>query len=81
MDLQNRFESYLPPENLKGSPEERSADYLKFMNRRRSLRFFSDRGVSKEVIDNLILKEGKRRRRRSCGSVICWDVLRVTQVR
>lgn len=34
--------------------EERSSQFLSFMNKRRSVRHFSDKPVSKEVIDNII---------------------------
>lgn len=36
-------------------PESRSADYRAFMDHRRSLRFFSDREVSKDTIENIIM--------------------------
>lgn len=48
---------HIPFEPLSFTEEEmyqRSSDYFKFMDKRRSLRFFSDKPVPKSIIENLI---------------------------
>lgn len=41
-----------------GEMKERSAEFLKMMRRRRSVRDFSDRDVPREIIDNCIMAAG-----------------------
>lgn len=50
-------DGFIPYQSLNFSEvetQDRSADFYRFMNRRRSLRMFSDKPVPKEVIENLI---------------------------
>lgn len=53
----NSNDNFTPYARLHISPEEmvlRTEEYFRFMDERRSLRFFSDAPVPKEVIENLI---------------------------
>lgn len=54
MSTEGKFLPYSRPEVGSSEMIERTADYFHFMDERRSLRFFSDREVPKEVIENLI---------------------------
>jgi len=51
----NNFIKYTPIDNQNHTPLERSAEYRAFLNQRRSLRFFSNKEVSKETIENIIM--------------------------
>lgn len=51
----NNFIKYTPIDNQNHTPLERSAEYRAFLDQRRSLRFFSDKEVSKETIENIIM--------------------------
>lgn len=51
----DNFIKYSPIDLDGKSALERSTDYRKFIDQRRSLRFFSDRPVSKETIENIIM--------------------------
>lgn len=51
----NNFIPYIPIDIEGKSALERSEEYREFLNNRRSLRFFSDKPVSKEVIENIIM--------------------------
>ena len=51
----NNFIKYTPINNQNHTPLERSAEYRAFLDQRRSLRFFSDKEVSKETIENIIM--------------------------
>jgi len=51
-------DSFIPYEAQRISGKEsakRSADYRAYMDQRRSIRFFSNKPVSEEVIENLIM--------------------------
>lgn len=48
------FKPYEPLNFSDVEMAQRSEDFFKFMNRRRSLRFFSDKEVPREVIENII---------------------------
>ena len=52
-----RFIPYQPFQPVKDA-ESASRGFYQFMNRRRSVRFFSDRPVSRQTIENLILAAG-----------------------
>ena len=54
MSTEGTFLPYSRPEVGSSEMIERTNDYFHFMDKRRSLRFFSDREVPKEVIENLI---------------------------
>lgn len=49
------FIKYRPIDNQNHTPLERSAEYRSFLDKRRSLRFFSDKRVSKKTIENIIM--------------------------
>jgi len=51
----NKFIPYTPVDTEGLSAEQRSADYRKTLDQRRSLRFFSDKEVSKATIENIIM--------------------------
>ena len=51
----NNFIKYTPINNPNHTPLERSAEYRAFLDQRRSLRFFSDKEVNKETIENIIM--------------------------
>ncbi len=51
----SNFIKYTPINNQNHTPLERSAEYRAFLDQRRSLRFFSDKEVSKETIENIIM--------------------------
>ena len=51
----NNFIKYTPIDNQNHTALERSAEYRAFIDQRRSLRFFSDKEVSKETIENIIM--------------------------
>lgn len=48
------FIHYTKQEYSREEMEERSSQFLSFMNKRRSVRHFSDKPVSRDVIDNII---------------------------
>ena len=52
-----KSDNFIPytPVSFAESPEERSKTFYEFMDKRRSVREFSDKPISKEVIDKLIL--------------------------
>jgi nitroreductase len=52
-----KSDNFVPytPISFMESPEERSKNFYEFMDKRRSVREFSDKPISKEVIDKLIL--------------------------
>ncbi len=49
------FIEYTPIETQNLTAQERSKQYRAFLDQRRSLRFFSDRAVEKETIENIIM--------------------------
>lgn len=51
----NHFISYSPIESNGKSPLKRSRDYRAFLDKRRSIRFFSDAPVLQETIENIIM--------------------------
>lgn len=51
----NDFIKYTPIDNQNHTALERSTEYRAFLDQRRSLRFFSDKEVSKETIENIIM--------------------------
>lgn len=51
----NNFIKYTPINSNNLSPLERSKEYRSFLEKRRSLRFFSNKEVSKEIIENIIM--------------------------
>lgn len=53
-DLREGFIPYLPLHLTEEETKQRAEDFFHFMDRRRSLRMFSDRPVAKEVIGNII---------------------------
>lgn len=51
----NKFIKYTPIDIQNHTALERSSEYRAFLEQRRSLRFFSDKTVSKETIENIIM--------------------------
>jgi len=51
----DKFKKYIPIDNQNRSALERSTTYRNFLSQRRSLRFFSDKAVSKKTIENIIM--------------------------
>ena len=51
----NKFIKYTPIDIQNHTALERSSEYRAFFEQRRSLRFFSDKTVSKETIENIIM--------------------------
>ena len=51
----DNFKKYIPIDNQNHSALERSTTYRNFLSQRRSLRFFSDKAVSKKTIENIIM--------------------------
>jgi len=49
------FINYVPVRFKKEEVSRRAKDFYKFMDKRRTVRAFSDREISKDVIDNIIL--------------------------
>ncbi|MFT6336954.1 MAG: nitroreductase [Halioglobus sp.] len=49
------FIKYIPIDTQNHTALERASDYRTFIEQRRSLRFFSDKEVSKETIENIIM--------------------------
>jgi len=54
MDKNQNFVTYQPLEFDEAEALKRSQEFFEFMNKRRSLREFSDTPVSKEIIENII---------------------------
>ena len=52
----NNFIKYTPIDTENHTALERAVEYRAFIEQRRSLRFFSDKSVSKETIENIIMK-------------------------
>lgn len=50
-----KFKKYTPIQLREGEVRERAKSYYEYMDRRRSVRQFSDRPVSKEVMENIIM--------------------------
>lgn len=51
----NQFTPYIPIENKTSSTSEKAASFREFMDKRRSLRFFSNKSVDKKTIEDIIM--------------------------